>query len=583
MTPDEAQQRHSALSCRGRRLYGRLPREGGERRALAFQALGQSLVLLPSPLHGYGVSTVLSRLPSDSVVMAVELEPDLNLLSVTSPESLLPALLTSYPEQLQYFHAPYTQQLLQEICRKIPTHIRRVRLLSLNNGYSLHAEAYRELQQGIEDEIARLWRNRATTLALGPLWVRNLFRNLPLLATMPRLYTPIKTANKFGRYTETSRTSASCTSANWPRGPVVVVGAGASLEADIDIIRNVRDQVTLVAADSALGPLKGHGITPDLVVVLEAQPVNREHFLFPENGQLVTEQEFPFTACDLSSLPSLARYFERTGGLFFITRFANISLFERIEQHGLVPATVMPVGSVGVCAIMLTTQIFSGPIGITGFDSAYSGGLPHTRGAASHRWALRRSTRLDQEPLFTFRYNRRPIAVTGKGERTYLTEPNLMGSAERIGELFDSCPRLFDFGSTGLKLGREVPSTKEAVRAALGISASLSDPKSLPAQNEQPASPHKSHGIPKEVVETARLCSFLETEITLLNAGIKELTELEAEDAEQTTPSAVAKLEYLYFDVSPTAPTSSAGRRRALLQAYRYKELLEHSLAVLSK
>jgi len=597
MMPDMQPSHQSALSFRGRRLYGPSPREAGERRAAAFQCFEQSLVLLPSPLHGYGVATVVSGLPPGSIVVAVELESELNLLSLESPESLLPALLDTYPEQLRYFHAPYSQQLLQEVCRNLPSHVRRVQLLSLNNGYSLHAQEYRDLQQGIEDELARLWRNRATTLALGPLWVRNLFRNLPLLASMPRLGTADQAGwhTAYSRAPVVSQANDSSAPVGSPAKPVIVVGAGASLETDIEIIRDLRNEVTLVAADSALMPLQGHGVTPDIVVVLEAQPVNREHFLFPLGRQPSSKHNTPHTACDLSSLPSLARQFAATGGTVFITRFADISLFNRIEQHGLVPATVAPLGSVGVCAIMLTSWLFSGPVGITGFDSAYSGGLPHTRGAASHRWALRRSTRLDQDPLFAFRHSRRPFSVTGKEERTYLSEPNLMSSAERIGELFSSCPRLFDFGSTGLKLGRRVESTSIAVRAALRLNDAETDagdaasaqpqqpsPVQQPSKPQQNAPLHNRASVAESPVQKALLCSFLESEIGLLTEGMRELTDLESGGGENAKPSALLQLEYLYFDVSPTAPTTTAGRRRALLQAHRYRELLQHSLTELS-
>ncbi len=570
MMPDQYQHRHSALSCRGRRLYGPSPREGGDRRAAAFKPLAASLVLLPSPLHGYGLSTILSSLPTDSIVVAVELEPALNLLSLDSQESLLPALLTAYPKQLRYLHAPNSQRLFRDICEELPSHLRRVQLLSLNNGYSLHAQTYRALQQDIEDELARIWRNRATTLALGPLWVRNLFRNLPLLTVSPRLSTAAPE-----RGTTAERGSP----------PVIVVGAGASLESDIEIIRDLRSEVTLVAADSAFMPLQGHGITPDLVVVLEAQPVNREHFLLPLETLCKTKQGLPRTAFDLSSLPTLARRFHTSGGAPFITRFASISLFDRIEQHGLVPATVAPVGSVGVCAIMLTTALFGGPIAITGFDSAYSGGLPHTRGAASHRWALRRSNRLDQEPLFSFLHSRRPIAVAGKGDRSYMSEPTLLGSAERIGELLDSYPRLFDFGSTGLNLGRTVDSTRTAVRAALNLDAKTTEEREpdSPTTKKHAQPHHRGATIVEAPLRTELLRTFVEAEIALLDAGITELSELERGGLESTPSNTLSQLEYLYFDVSTTTPTSSAGRRRALLQAYRCRELLAQSRSELSE
>ena len=58
--------------------------------------------------------------------------------------------------------------------------------------------------------------------------------------------------------------------------PAVLVGAGPSLDLSLPALRKMRDRALLIAADSALAPLRDAEITPHIVTSIDFQAINRE-------------------------------------------------------------------------------------------------------------------------------------------------------------------------------------------------------------------------------------------------------------------------------------------------------------------
>lgn len=55
--------------------------------------------------------------------------------------------------------------------------------------------------------------------------------------------------------------------------PAVVVGAGPSIELRLEWLKTIQDRALIICADTMLLPLGNHGITPDLVVSIERNPI----------------------------------------------------------------------------------------------------------------------------------------------------------------------------------------------------------------------------------------------------------------------------------------------------------------------
>jgi hypothetical protein len=304
---------------------------------------------------------------------------------------------------------------------------RRVVEVPLCAGYRLDPERYARFREVLEEGIVRYWRNRLTLIALGSLQVRNILGNLPLLA------------------------SAADFSALATRLPVVVAGAGPSLDRSIPDLTSLRDRFALAAVDTALPALAAMGIAPDVVIALEAQMANLQDFIPFRTGSALL-------ACDLSSYPPAARLFEGRLALFS-SSFAPLRIFDRLSRSGLLPTPFPALGSVGVAAAHAALRLTQGDVFLTGLDFSYPGALTHARGTPVHIAALAGARRMRPVGEDSFKaISARPLLripdKKGKPVATDLVLRSYRDSLEM--EMRESAHRVYDIGESGLSLG--VPS-----------------------------------------------------------------------------------------------------------------------------
>ena len=414
------------LSWRGLDFYPRTdPVRSARRKARVFSPLPRSLYYVPSLGLGHGLPELLAALPSDCSVLCVEAfqevakaaagigiprDPRLVVVRTEDPEAAVAAL------------------------RSMGTgRFRRVIEVPLSSGYRLAPDLYGRIRRGLEQEIMRFWQNRLTLIAMGSLQVRNVLANLPLLE------------NAF----DFSALSTAL--------PVVVAGAGPSLERSLPAMARARDHFALAAVDTALPTLAAAGIAPDVVIALEAQAVNNQDFV----GGLPA-RDGSVLACDLSVHPSAARLFE--GRLcFFSSEFAPVQLWQRLADAGLRPYPFPALGSVGVAAAHAALRITSGTVFLTGMDLSFPGSKTHARGSPAVLAMTAASTRLEPVGLASYRAlaSRRLLRVTDKHGRPTLTDRVLGSYRDSIEqELSGSGERVFDCGETGLPLGARVVTTE---------------------------------------------------------------------------------------------------------------------------
>ena len=80
------------VAYRGRPLYaGRDPVAAADRRAAAVTPEHRTLYIVPSPLLGYGIATLLQAIPADSHILAIEIDANLAHLTRERASSSLPA------------------------------------------------------------------------------------------------------------------------------------------------------------------------------------------------------------------------------------------------------------------------------------------------------------------------------------------------------------------------------------------------------------------------------------------------------------------------------------------------------------
>lgn len=214
--------------------------------------------------------------------------------------------------------------------------------------------AHRDEAVRVSRLVVRAWfgaraNQEARRKYAGP-YLLNTLRNLPAIAA--------------------SEDAASLVHA-FPGLPAVLVAAGPSLDANLPEIAAHRDQVVLIAVDTAVRPLLGAGVQPDFVVALDPSDANASHLIdlpaCPDTW-LVGE----------GSLEPVA--FDQFAGRTFVFRVADHHPWPWLRQLGLDRQPLRAWGSVLTTAFDLALQMGCDPIVFTGADLAFSSGRPYARG-----------------------------------------------------------------------------------------------------------------------------------------------------------------------------------------------------------
>jgi hypothetical protein len=386
-----------------------------------------TLVLCVSPVLGYGLDLLLSRLPADSFVLAVEADENLMALSAAS----IPRETLSNPSLL-YVRTASVARALETVDALSQGPFKRCLRIDLSGGAALNDAFYRALNDSINEYISRYWKNRLTIMKLGRSYARNFFSNL---ASLPSSHSmPIASVER----------------------TVFVAGAGPSLEEALSFVAERRESLYVLSVDAAIPALRDAGITPDAVALVESQFwITRAFTGFRQSG-------IPVFA-DLTANPQAVA---ATGGpvSFFFTPYARARFLKRFASLGVAVPEIPPLGSVGLAALELALAISPSETRIlfAGLDFSWGSGFTHCRGAPSVREAHARTTRLSSAQSVAFRDPDSTMRERGKGGSTVNTDPALSGYAALCVARFGGETRLFDLGSRGLETGCRRVSFEEA-------------------------------------------------------------------------------------------------------------------------
>ncbi len=82
--------------------------------------------------------------------------------------------------------------------------------------------------------------------------------------------------------------------------------------------------------------------------------------------------------CDISAYPKTARI---TGGenYFFFSEFSDSSFLKEMDNMGLLPGKIPPLGSVGVIAVYAALELTKLPVIYSGLDFSFIPGKSHSR------------------------------------------------------------------------------------------------------------------------------------------------------------------------------------------------------------
>jgi len=412
-------------------LSGIDPVRRAEKAADAVSIKDRTLFLCPSPIFGYGLIRLLERIKTESsscAVLCVEVEPELYDLAVNNIDSSITSdkmfRLTDICDKTQL--AVFVKETWGARA------FSRVEMIKFTGGYQIFSQVYDSLCDTLRREIAIDWSNALTLTKLGRLYIRNAVRNLKLVSQFP-----------------------SISQLSFGEAPVLVLGAGPSLDETLDALNSVKDRYfKIVCVDTCLGALKDRGIVPDLVIILESQHWNLKDFIGCKGWKVPV-------AIDISSLPASAYLLAENGYLFF-TPWTTLNIFERLNKAGLLPASVPPLGSVGLTAVELARRLTSGKIICAGLDFSFTADKFHARSTPGHKTHLNLQTRFRR--IFNkTAYDSASLAAVSKSGFSVHSNPALKNYRALFEQEFSGDSRVFDIEGTGLPLGVKTLAMEEAM------------------------------------------------------------------------------------------------------------------------
>nr|WP_315442458.1 6-hydroxymethylpterin diphosphokinase MptE-like protein [uncultured Treponema sp.] len=431
----------------------------------SLQIPNSTLILCLSPVLGYGLKELTEKLPASSYILALECDQMLMRLSLDHCD------FSPFAQQrFSYIRTDSVAEVLKKI-ESLPLFpFKKCLVLSCSGGVQLNQVFYDEVRLYADEVISRFWKNRITLMHLGRNYAHNTFRNLlslarPMMGSLTRspesspaessVWCVPSSKNRFRLLTGDERI----------RKPLLVAGAGPSLDTARDFIIKNRNSFFLLAVDAAAAALLPD-IQPDAIVLVESQYWIDSAFIG------LRKYGIPVFA-DLTASP---RVLQACGGSvhFFCTEYARLKYLERLYQT-LQPLILPPMGSVGLTALQLALALGAPhlPVLHTGLDFAWQNGLTHAAGSSPIKKLFAEINRT--ESPYKLSLSTGMQRISGKQRLSYWTTPVLSGYAELYRHAFAGNERVIDIGTEGCFLNGRQADITEAERILTDVCASDAD------------------------------------------------------------------------------------------------------------
>ena len=398
-----------------------------------------TLVVVCSPCLWYGLGELLSALPADCMVLAVEADKALFELAETELSTISESVKSSVQITLAPLFSASNPLLVDTnaVDAFLRAHsnngiLRRAIRVDFSAGTQFAPQLYESVCSAAEETIAQFWKNRLTLVKLGRLYARNIMRNLSSLPYNSTLESNTKTIDR----------------------PIIMCGAGEGLNHTLTYLSSLKkqdkhiEQFFILATDASLPVLASYGIQADGVVGVESQAAIEKAYIGSCGCKCTL-------FADLTSRPQVQ---DILGGktVWFATEYTNARYLERLHDEGIVPSFIPPLGSVGLDAVYLALLLRRNnkvPVFITGLDFSFSCGATHAKGAPAHLVRLFSSSRTAPVENYDASFRNGTVAVVGKDKRTIRTDTIMQSYAEGFRAQFGTVMNVFDCGTSGLDIG----------------------------------------------------------------------------------------------------------------------------------
>jgi len=241
--------------------------------------------------------------------------------------------------------------------------------------------------------------NTATLSKFDRLWTRNTFKNCEYFFSLNGVDVLRNSLKGFA---------------------ALVLAAGPSLDEDIEKIRQLQQNIFIIASDSVLRPLLRHSIIPDFVVTVDPQFINSFHVA----GLPLNEGDAPILIADPAVHPSTLRNYS---GITAISS-SVFSPGQLIEEFSGIKGRIAAGGSVATAAFDFTRITGADPIIVAGLDLSYAKGKTHLSGSFIEDYIHSKAYRFKTAGSFYAEYIRsgKPTAVTDRNGCRVFTDKRLL-------------------------------------------------------------------------------------------------------------------------------------------------------------
>ncbi len=361
-------ERGVSILFRGKYIYSKFaPEKSALRIAQTTQYTPNTLYIIPSPLLCYGVSEILAQIDSQSHLFLWE--PIEALVSITNDSLNKLKLPDEMANKISYSTQSNPLSDIKELIQRFS--FRAITPITLSAGNNFYLEEFQSLLTQSTLLISEYWKNRSTKSFLALRWYQNIFANIASIIVKNKC--PLSLSNKIiGK-------------------KIVVIGAGESLEQMIPQLNKNRNFYFIIVADTALPALLHANITPDLLVVLEAQ-----HHNFKSLTTVKQISKEITLVCDIVTDPKVARLFNNK--VWISSTFSSEKFLSRFYSYFTNVKPILELGSVGIVALHIGLSLASKyqqeEIITAGLDFEFANGKSHTRGSSYHLLKLKRQSKL---------------------------------------------------------------------------------------------------------------------------------------------------------------------------------------------
>ena len=334
------------------RLHSAYDPEKEAGRAVAGFDKGRSSLIAVSGIGlGFHITALKKKFPG---VPVIAIEHDREVVEIARNE---------YPGHLENVVVIISSKDLGSILEKIDmAGFRGISHYVHRPSYSLYKDFYENIFIDINQYISSKISDLLTRFEFEERWIENILENIPYIFSSGSV---IDLFGKFKGY------------------PGVIVSAGPSLRKNVDLLNDISEKALVVAVDTAIKVLGKKGVSPHIIMTLDAQNYSLKHFLGMKDTSSVLLADivcFPDvirTYRGMKIISTTSKYYSDENGEL---KRETTPFMDWVEEFIDPIGDIQSGGSVATSAFDLLLNLGCDPIILVGQDLAYTGREIHCSG-----------------------------------------------------------------------------------------------------------------------------------------------------------------------------------------------------------